>query len=126
MLARATRWVRRRPDTATGAKVLNRVQQVRMQSNAAQLRRGWSRIQPGIGKSGDDPGSVTIEQRVSAVIVQATFPAASGVGRTKLGDLLSTRPTWSRRPESRWQAAGITFTDGTAFKSFEQRPHGIG
>ena len=59
---------------------------VRAQSNAAQPPAGSLESSP-IGKVVTTSGSVTIEH-ASAVVVQANLPAASGVGQTKLGDLV--------------------------------------
>jgi hypothetical protein len=56
-------------------------------------------------------GSVTIEH-ASAVVVQANLPAASGVGQTKLGDLVYKADVVQTGADGK---VGITFTDGTAF-----------
>ena len=61
-------------------------------------------------KSGDDLGSVTVEH-ARAVVVQR-IPAASGVGQTKLGDLVYKGDVVQTGADGK---VGITFTDGTAF-----------
>ena len=77
---------------------------VRAQSNAAQPPAGSLESSP-IGKVVTTSGSVTVEH-ARAVVVQVNLPAASGVGQTKLGDLVQTGADGK---------VGITFTDGTAF-----------
>ena len=83
---------------------------VRAQSNAAQPPAGSLQSSP-IGKVVTTSGSVTIEH-ASAVIVQANLPAASGVGQTKLGDLVYKADVVQTGADGK---VGITFTDGTAF-----------
>ena len=80
------------------------------QSNAAQPSAGSLESSP-IGKVVTTSGSVTIEH-ASAVIVQANLPAASGVGQTKLGDLVYKGDVVQTGADGK---VGITFTDGTAF-----------
>ena len=83
---------------------------VRAQSNAAQPSAGSLESSP-IGKVVTTSGSVTVEH-ASAVIVQANLPAASGVGQTKLGDLVYKADVVQTGADGK---VGITFTDGTAF-----------
>src|SRR4249919_2487465 len=83
---------------------------VRAQSNAAQPPAGSLQSSP-IGKVVTTSGSVTIEH-ASAVVVQANLPAASGVGQTKLGDLVYKADVVQTGADGK---VGITFTDGTAF-----------
>src|SRR6476660_5765634 len=83
---------------------------VRAQSNAAQPPAGSLQSSP-IGKVVTTSGSVTIEH-ASAVVVQANLPAASGVGQTKLGDLVYKTDVVQTGADGK---VGITFTDGTAF-----------
>ena len=83
---------------------------VRAQSNAAQPPAGSLESSP-IGKVVTTSGSVTVEH-ASAVIVQANLPAASGVGQTKLGDLVYKADVVQTGADGK---VGITFTDGTAF-----------
>ena len=83
---------------------------VRAQSNAAQPPAGSLESSP-IGKVVTTSGSVTIEH-ASAVVVQANLPAASGVGQTKLGDLVYKADVVQTGADGK---VGITFTDGTAF-----------
>ena len=83
---------------------------VRAQSNAAQPPAGSLQSSP-IGKVVTTSGSVTIEH-ASAVVVQANLPAASGVGQTKLGDLVYKGDVVQTGADGK---VGITFTDGTAF-----------
>ena len=80
------------------------------QSNAARPAAGGLESSP-IGKVVTTSGSVTIEH-ASAVIVQANLPAASGVGQTKLGDLVYKGDVVQTGADGK---VGITFTDGTAF-----------
>jgi hypothetical protein len=80
------------------------------QSNAAQPAAAGFESSP-IGKVVTTSGSVTIEH-ASAVIVQANLPAASGVGQTKLGDLVYKADVVQTGDDGK---VGITFTDGTAF-----------
>jgi hypothetical protein len=80
------------------------------QSNAAQPAAAGLESSP-IGKVVTTSGSVTIEH-ASAVIVQANLPAASGVGQTKLGDLVYKADVVQTGADGK---VGITFTDGTAF-----------
>lgn len=83
---------------------------VRAQSNAAQPPAGSLQSSP-IGKVVTTSGSVTIEH-ASAVVVQANLPAASGVGQTKLGDLVYKGDVVQTGADGK---VGITFSDGTAF-----------
>jgi len=83
---------------------------VRAQSNSAQPPAGSLQSSP-IGKVVTTSGSVTIEH-ASAVVVQANLPAASGVGQTKLGDLVYKADVVQTGADGK---VGITFTDGTAF-----------
>ena len=83
---------------------------VRAQSNAAQPPAGSFESSP-IGKVVTTSGSVTVEH-ASAVVVQANLPAASGVGQTKLGDLVYKGDVVQTGADGK---VGITFTDGTAF-----------
>ena len=83
---------------------------VRAQSNAAQPPAGSLQSSP-IGKVVTTSGSVTIEH-ASAVVVQANLPAASGVGQTKLGDLVYKADVVQTGADGK---VGITFSDGTAF-----------
>ena len=83
---------------------------VRAQSNAARPVAAGLESSP-IGKVVTTSGSVTIEH-ASAVIVQANLPAASGVGQTKLGDLVYKGDVVQTGADGK---VGITFTDGTAF-----------
>ena len=80
------------------------------QSNAAQPAAAGLESSP-IGKVVTTSGSVTIEH-ASAVIVQANLPGASGVGQTKLGDLVYKADVVQTGADGK---VGITFTDGTAF-----------
>jgi hypothetical protein len=64
-----------------------------------------------IGKVVTATGSVTIEH-TNAVVVQANIPAATGVGQTKLGDLVYRGDVVQTGADGK---VGITFTDGTAF-----------
>ena len=80
------------------------------QSNAAQPPAGSLESSP-IGKVVTTSGSVTVEH-ASAVVVQANLPAASGVGQTKLGDLVYKADVVQTGADGK---VGITFTDGTAF-----------
>ena len=82
----------------------------RAQSNAAQPPAGSLESSP-IGKVVTTSGSVTVEH-ASAVVVQANLPAASGVGQTKLGDLVYKGDVVQTGADGK---VGITFTDGTAF-----------
>jgi hypothetical protein len=81
----------------------------RAQSNAAQSAAGLE-SNP-IGKVVKASGSVTIEH-VNAVIVQANLPAASGVGQSKVGDLVYKGDVVQTGADGK---VGITFDDGTAF-----------
>ena len=83
---------------------------VRAQSNAAQPPAGSLESSP-IGKVVTTSGSVTVEH-ASAVIVQANLPAGSGVGQTKLGDLVYKADVVQTGADGK---VGITFSDGTAF-----------
>ena len=83
---------------------------VRAQSNAAQPPAGSLESSP-IGKVVTTSGSVTVEH-ARAVVVQANLPAASGVGQTKLGDLVYKADVVQTGADGK---VGITFTDGTAF-----------
>jgi len=83
---------------------------VRAQSNAAQPPAGSLQSSP-IGKVVTTSGSVTVEH-ARAVVVQANLPAASGVGQTKLGDLVYKADVVQTGADGK---VGITFTDGTAF-----------
>ena len=83
---------------------------VRAQSNAAQPPAGSLESSP-IGKVVTTSGSVTVEH-ARAVVVQANLPAASGVGQTKLGDLVYKGDVVQTGADGK---VGITFTDGTAF-----------
>jgi hypothetical protein len=83
---------------------------VRAQSNAAQPPAGSLESSP-IGKVVTTSGSVTVEH-ASAVIVPANLPAASGVGQTKLGDLVYKGDVVQTGADGK---VGITFSDGTAF-----------
>jgi hypothetical protein len=80
------------------------------QSNVAQSPAGNLESGP-IGKVVTASGSVTIEH-ANAVVVQANLPAASGVGQTKLGDLVYQGDVVQTGADGK---VGITFTDGTAF-----------
>jgi hypothetical protein len=64
-----------------------------------------------IGKVVTATGSVTIEH-ANAVVVQANIPAGSGVGPTKIGDLVYRGDVVQTGANGK---VGITFTDGTAF-----------
>jgi hypothetical protein len=83
---------------------------VRAQSNAAQPPGGSLESSP-IGKVVTTSGSVTVEH-ARAVVVQANLRAASGVGQTKLGDLVYKGDVVQTGADGK---VGITFTDGTAF-----------
>ena len=80
------------------------------QSNAARPAEAGLESSP-IGKVVTTSGSVTVEH-ARAVVVQANLPAASGVGQTKLGDLVYKGDVVQTGADGK---VGITFTDGTAF-----------
>src|SRR5262245_61558804 len=80
------------------------------QSNPAPSSAGDLQTSP-IGKVVTATGSVTIEH-ASAVVVQANIPAGSGVGSTKIGDLVYRGDVVQTGADGK---VGITFTDGTAF-----------
>src|SRR5215471_7503544 len=80
------------------------------QSNPGRPSAGDLETAP-IGKVVTATGSVTIEH-TNAVVVQANIPAATGVGQTKLGDLVYRGDVVQTGADGK---IGITFTDGTAF-----------
>jgi len=80
------------------------------QSNPGRPSAGDLETAP-IGKVVTATGSVTIEH-TNAVVVQANIPAATGVGQTKLGDLVYRGDVVQTGADGK---VGITFTDGTAF-----------
>jgi hypothetical protein len=60
---------------------------------------------------------------IQTVIGPATVISASGaVVEVKVGDPVHQHDTIETGADG---AVGITFKDGTAFKTFEQRPHGV-
>jgi hypothetical protein len=82
----------------------------RAEGNPAQPSAGELE-KAAIGKVVTATGSVTIEH-VNAVVVQANIPAGSGVGPTKIGDLVYRGDVVQTGADGK---VGITFTDGTAF-----------
>jgi hypothetical protein len=82
----------------------------RAQGSPPQPSAGELETAP-IGKVVTATGSVTIEH-ASAVIVQANISAGSGVGPTKIGDLVYRGDVVQTGANGK---VGITFTDGTAF-----------
>src|SRR5215469_13373631 len=82
----------------------------RAQNNPAQPSAGDLETAP-IGKVVTATGSVTIEH-ASAVVVQANIPAGSGIGQTKIGDLVYRGDVVQTGADGK---VGITFSDGTAF-----------
>jgi hypothetical protein len=82
----------------------------RAQSNPAPSSAGALETSP-IGKVVTARGSVTIEH-ANAVVVQANIPAGSGVGPTKIGDVVYRGDVVQTGADGK---VGITFTDGTAF-----------
>ncbi len=64
-----------------------------------------------IGKVVTATGSVTIEH-ANAVVVQANIPASSGLGQTKMGDVVYRGDVVQTGADGK---VGITFTDGSAF-----------
>jgi hypothetical protein len=83
---------------------------VRAQGNAAQSPAASLETNP-IGKVVKASGSVTIEH-ANAVVVQATLPAAGGVGQSKVGDPVYKGDVVQTGADGK---VGITFNDGTAF-----------